>query len=223
VKWLERFSDVVRRDHVPLDEAAMLLGVPAYPRLDIDEQLQRLDQLAVEVRPPTLDGLRTTLFASGRFVGNSANYYEIDNSYLHRVLDRGLGIPISLSVLAIEVGRRAGVPVAGIGLPGHFIVRDNVDRAVFLDPFHRGREVTAADCQVRFNRDAPPGAQWTDDYLAPVGPLAIVHRMLGNMLAITRQTRDLNLLVPLLRMRAELPSATEQERTELERVAARLN
>jgi regulator of sirC expression with transglutaminase-like and TPR domain len=223
VQWLERFEDVVGRPAVPLDEAAMLLGVPGTPELDVDAQLTRLDALAAELTPPTLDGLRSTLFASGRFVGNTAEYYDIENSYLHRVLDRGLGIPISLSVLAIEVGRRAGVPLAGIGMPGHFIVRDKVDPDVFVDPFHRGREIGVADCKVRFRRDAPPGAAWTDDYLAPVEPTAIIYRMLGNMLAIARQAQNLSLLVPFLRMRSALPGATESDRNELERVSARLN
>jgi regulator of sirC expression with transglutaminase-like and TPR domain len=223
VQWLERFEDVVGRPVVPLDEAAMLLGAPGSPELDVDAQLTRLDDLAAELKPPTLDGLRSTLFASGRFVGNTAEYYDIENSYLHRVLDRGLGIPISLSVLAIEVGRRAGVPLAGVGMPGHFIVRDKVDPDVFVDPFHRGREISVADCQVRFRRDAPPGAVWTDDYLAPVEPTAIIYRMLGNMLAISRQTRNLQLLVPFLRMRSALPGATDNDRNELERVSAQLN
>jgi regulator of sirC expression with transglutaminase-like and TPR domain len=223
VQWLDRFEDVVGRPVVPLDEAAMLLGVPGSPGLDVDAQLGRLDDLAGEIKPPTLDGLRSTLFASGRFVGNSAEYYDLENSYLHRVLDRGLGIPISLSVLAIEVGRRAGVPLAGVGMPGHFIVRDKVDPNVFVDPFHRGREIGVADCQVRFRRDAPPGAVWTDDYLAAVEPSAIIYRMLGNMLAIARQAQNLSLLVPFLRMRAAIPGATESDRNELERVSARLN
>jgi regulator of sirC expression with transglutaminase-like and TPR domain len=223
VQWLDRFEDVVGRPVVPLDEASMLLGVPGTPGLDVDAQLRRLDDLAGEIKPPTLDGLRSTLFASGRFVGNSAEYYDLENSYLHRVLDRGLGIPISLSVLAIEVGRRAGVPLSGVGMPGHFIVRDKVDPNVFVDPFHRGREIGVADCQVRFRRDAPPGAVWTDDYLAPVEAAAIIYRMLGNMLAIARQAQNLSLLVPFLRMRAAIPGATENDRNELERVSARLN
>jgi regulator of sirC expression with transglutaminase-like and TPR domain len=223
VTWLDRFAEVVNRPSVPLDEAAFLLASPAHPTLDVDEQCRRLDQLASEVSVPTIDGVRKLLFASGRFVGNTANYYDIENSYLNMVLDSGLGIPISLSVLAIEVGRRVGAPVHGVGMPGHFLLRDKVDPSVFIDPFHGGRELTVVDCQARFRRDAPPGAVWTDDYLAPVGHLAIIYRMLGNMLAITRQSRDIALLVQLLRMRSSMPIATETDQTELERVSARLN
>jgi regulator of sirC expression with transglutaminase-like and TPR domain len=221
--WLDRFAEVVNRETVPLDEAAFLLAVPASPDLNVDAQCARLDGLAADIATPTLDGLRQALFGSGRFTGNMLNYYEIENSYLNAVLDRGVGIPISLSVLAIEVGRRIGVPVAGVGFPGHFLLRDKVDSSVFIDPFHGGREVTEIDCQVRFRRDAPPGAPWTDDYLAPVSNVAILYRMLGNMLAITRQSRDLSLLVPLLRMRSSMPNATDTDNGELERVSARLN
>jgi regulator of sirC expression with transglutaminase-like and TPR domain len=221
--WLDRFAEVANRPNVPLDEAAFLLAAPASANLDVDTQCSRLDELASEIATPTLDGLRKALFGSGRFTGNMENYYEIQNSYLNVVLDRGVGIPISLSVLAIEVGRRIGVPVAGVGFPGHFLLRDKVDLSVFIDPFHGGREVTAADCQARFRRDAPPGARWTDEYLAPVDNVAILYRMLGNMLAITRQSRDLSLLVSLLRMRSAMPNATDTDHGELARVAARLN
>jgi regulator of sirC expression with transglutaminase-like and TPR domain len=221
--WLDRFADVVNRENVPLDEAAFLLAASSNDTLDVEAQCARLDQLAREISTPTLDGLRQALFGSGRFTGNMVNYYDIANSHLNVVLDRGVGIPISLSVLAIEVGRRIGVPVAGVGFPGHFLLRDKVDLSVFIDPFHGGREVTAADCQARFRRDAPPGAPWTDDYLAPVSTLAILYRMLGNMLAITRQSRDISLLVTLLRMRSAMPNATDTDNGELERVSARLN
>jgi regulator of sirC expression with transglutaminase-like and TPR domain len=221
--WLDRFAEVVNRTNVPLDEAAFLLAAPATANIDVDAQCARLDDLAAEIATPTLDGLRQAMFGSGRFTGNMQNYYEIENSYLSAVLDRGVGIPISLSVLAIEVGRRIGVPVAGVGFPGHFLLRDKVDPSVFIDPFHGGRELTSRDCEARFRRDAPPGAAWTDDYLAPVGTVAILYRMLGNMLAITRQSRNLALLVPLLRMRSAMPNATDTDHGELERVGARLN
>ena len=130
-------------------------------------ELGRLDELAAECR--AADARRrscSSLFATGRFTGNAVDYYDPRNSYLDQVLARGLGIPITLSVLAIEVGRRVGVPLVGVGMPGHFLVRDQVDpdrvrRPVpRRPPARRGR--LPSSCSARtMGRQAP----WHDGYL----------------------------------------------------------
>jgi regulator of sirC expression with transglutaminase-like and TPR domain len=222
VHWLERFTDVVRRDNVPLDEAAMVVAASCQPRLDIDAELRRLDALAETMGTKSAEGVRLGLFVSRRFAGNTVDYYDPENSYLNRVLDRGVGIPISLAVLALECSRRLDVKLDAVGLPGHFLI-GNPATATFIDPFNGGMELSAADCQVRFRRNAPPGATWSDDYLQPLASEAIVYRMLTNLLLIHRQRRDVGSLASILRLRVSLPSATDAERIELEHIQAKLN
>lgn len=222
MQWLERFTELVQGPEFPLDQAAFAIAASVSPELDIDGELLRLDALAASIPEATADAVRRALFVSRRFTGNSTNYYDPANSYLNCVLDRGVGIPISLAVLAIECGRRLGVELVGVGMPGHFLVR-NPSTTLFFDPFNGGMELSAADCQVRFRRNAPPGAAWTDDYLDAIGSEAIVYRMLTNLLVVHRQRRDIGGLLSTLRLRVALPTATDQERDELERVQAKCN
>jgi regulator of sirC expression with transglutaminase-like and TPR domain len=221
----ERFVEVVRRppEAVPLDEAGLCIAAHADPDLDVDAYLVRLDELAAEVRTPTLDGLVRHLFASGRFSGNSDDYYDPRNSFLNEVLDRRVGIPISLAVLAMEVGRRIGVPVWGVGLPGHFVVRDKVDPSVFIDPFHGGRQLNAAGCRALHRATVGAGAPWDEAYLEPVGRPAIVARMLANLRAIYERRDDIESLRWVMRLRCALPDATTADRRDYARLMAPLN
>jgi hypothetical protein len=115
----ERFRALVHGPEVslPLDEAALLIAAHAEPGLDLDAELARLDELAAGVANPTLDGLRRHLFGELGFRGADHDYDDPRNSYLHVVVERRVGIPISLSVLLMEVGRRIGVPLAGCPCP----------------------------------------------------------------------------------------------------------
>src|SRR5829696_7811715 len=132
---------------LPLDEVALCIAAHADPDVDIAANLARLDDLAEKCPAPTLDALVTHLFRTEGFAGNRADYYDPRNSFLHEVLDRRLGIPITLSIVVLEVGRRLGVPLSGVGLPGHFLVRDKVDDRVFIDPFHGGRLLDESACR----------------------------------------------------------------------------
>ena len=185
----ERFADVVRRpDHeVPLDLAWALLTAHAHPAVDPDALVAELDDLAASCRTPTLDGLRHHLFVDQGFVGNDADYYDPANSYLDDVLDRHLGIPITLSVVSMEVGRRLGVPLVGIGLPGHFLLRDGADPEVFLDPFRGGELLDRTGCLDVVRRLHGPDADLDPAWLEPVGRVAILERMLANLVRIFQQ------------------------------------
>jgi regulator of sirC expression with transglutaminase-like and TPR domain len=132
-----RFTALITRPpaEVPLDECAFLIAAHDH-EVDVAAQLSRLDDLAARCTDPTFVGLRNHLFVYEGFRGNDLDYDDQDNSFLDRVLDRGLGLPILLAVVAIEVGRRVDVPVVGVNAPGHFLVRHG--RIVF-DPFHGGR------------------------------------------------------------------------------------
>ena len=104
--------------------------------VDVGSIIVALDRLA-EACPASFDGIVDTLFSSGRFAGDSEDYHDPRNSLLHEVLARRTGMPITLSVVGIEVGKRLGVPIVGVGLPGHFVIRDKLS-GTYADPFGQG-------------------------------------------------------------------------------------
>lgn len=221
----ERFVAAVhaRPEALPLDEAALCIAAHDQPELDIDGYLARLDDLAGEIRTPTLDGLVSHLFASGLFTGNAEDYYDPRNSFLNEVLDRRVGIPITLAVVGMEVGRRIGVPLSGVGMPGHFLMRDKVDTSVFIDPFNRGHELDEAGCRAVHRAMAGPAATWDPAFLDPIPREAIVARVLANLRAVYQGRSDLRSLRWVLRLRCALPGATDEDRRDLARAMAPLN
>jgi regulator of sirC expression with transglutaminase-like and TPR domain len=201
------FEEVVTRPDVALDEAALALAAHAYPDLDAAASLGRLDDLADLVREPSRAELNRVVFGRAGLRGNEADYYDPDNSFLNRVLERGLGIPISLAVVMIEVGRRAGVPIVGVNAPSHFLVRDESDGAL-LDPFAAGQEVAGHPAAV---------------YAPVADSVTILNRMLGNLRGIYVTRGDLSSLLWVLRLRTLLPGADAEATHELTRAQARLN
>jgi regulator of sirC expression with transglutaminase-like and TPR domain len=211
-----RFAQVVARDEAQLDlaEAALLIAAEEYPDLDVGRYLRRIEEmggLAREVVPEAaslsqrLAALNRYLFAQEGFRGNAAEYYDPRNSFLNDVLDRKMGIPISLSAVYIEVGRRAGLLVDGVGFPGHFLVKaQDQDGEIVADPFHGGTLLTARDCQKRLDRVYGGKVKLEAPMLAAVGPRQMLARMLRNLKAIyvrgedyTRALRVLELLLLL--------------------------
>lgn len=197
-----RFRDVTELpdERIELDRAALLLGTLETPELDVDRWLARLDRLGAAVRARAggadgdlerLEALTRTLYGELGFRGNADDYYDPENSFLHRVLDRRLGIPISLAVLLIEVGRRAGVPLLGVGLPGHFLVRHARHAEVLLDPFDRGRILTRDECAEILRRVLGAEAVLDPRMLRPVGPRQILARMHHNLRGIYLERGDL--------------------------------
>jgi regulator of sirC expression with transglutaminase-like and TPR domain len=209
---LERFAVLVRGPDaaLPLDEAALLVAAHARA-LDVDAGLAEVDELAAGCRTPTLDGLRRHLFRDLGFGGNTDDYYEPANSYLDQVVARRTGIPITLSLLTMEVGRRLGVPLSGVGMPGHFLLRDKVDPEVFVDPFARGEVLDRHGCERRFRMVNGPGVPFDDSFLDPVSRLAIVGRMLTNLESIFLASGERDSLVWVLRLKAVLPGAEATE------------
>ena len=190
---LPRFVRLVgRRDaSLNLAEAALLIAQDAYPDLDIDAYLQGLDELAEPLRagwreyaplPELVARLNGHLFGEIGFRGNREDYYDPRNSYLNEVLDRRLGIPITLSVVYIEVARRLGLRVVGIGLPGHFLVAAERDGAsLLLDPFNGGEVVTTEDCERLVQESYGGSVPFSEEQLAPVRKRQILTRMLNNL------------------------------------------
>lgn len=200
---------VVPEELLPLDEAALLIAAHARPGLDVDAGLARLDAIAGDVGEPTLDGLRRLLFRDLGFHGNDVDYYDPANSFLDLVLERRRGIPITLAVVMLEVGRRIGVPLSGVSMPGHFLVRDKVDPEVFVDPFARGAVLDRRGAEARFHAVQGPGAVFDAGFLEPVGRLAIVGRMLANLDRVARQRGDLAMLRWVRTLRATTHAAPD--------------
>lgn len=203
----DRFARLVASGEARLDELAILLAAHARPGLSVPDELARLDRLAAEVGPRTPAGVCEVLFASGRFTGNVTHYDDPRNSFLDRVLSRRTGIPITLSILAIEVGRRCGAGLVGIGMPGHFLVRDAEDVDAFFDPFVGGVPLTAEGCASRFHQLHPTGI-FSDEMLREVGAVQIVSRMLANLTRSYLQASDVGNLLWVLRLRTLLPDAS---------------
>ena len=183
------------RPEVDLETGAFLIAQAAEPQLDVPFYQRRLDDVAAALKQ-TVDPSRDPrhavltineyLFHALKFRGNTRTYYDPDNSFLHRVLDRRVGIPISLSVLYILVSRRLNLPVAGVGMPGHFIVRIRA-QPVFIDCFNQGALLTQQDCEALLQ---PYGVALNRRYLDPCSSDQILARMLRNLIAIFEHRRE---------------------------------
>src|SRR4051812_2425418 len=217
----ERFRALVTRDeeYIPLDEAAMLIAAHAYPGLDVDAELLALDDLAGGCPDNDLDGLVDYLFGRCGFAGDRDTYHDPRNSFLNDVLRRRLGIPITLAVTAMEVGRRVGVPLLGVGMPGHFLLRYG---PVLLDPFAGGRRLTESDCAELLRGVAGPTAELDPQHLAPVGPRAVLARMLANLRSAYVTLGDTDALVWVSRLRASIPGVGPDELLQLSRILVNL-
>ncbi|HEX6570091.1 MAG TPA: transglutaminase-like domain-containing protein, partial [Acidimicrobiales bacterium] len=178
----DRFAELVRGPErwCRLDEAAVLVAAHARRDLDVDEQLARLDDLAAGCRGATLGAVTAHLFGDLGFGGDTADYSNPRNSLLDEVLDRRRGIPITLSVVLIEVARRLSVELQGVGMPGHFLVRSAADPDLFVDPFNQAT-LDRAGCEKLFATLHGPRARFDDRYLDPVGPRAVIARTLTNL------------------------------------------
>jgi len=226
VDLTDRFEALVRgpedslEDH--LDEAALLIAAHANPSLDVDAYLRSLDELADACAADNVAALSHQLFVVGGFRGNDGDFADPRNSYLDAVLDRRLGIPITLSVVVLEVGRRLGVSLAGVSMPGHFLVRLRGAPPVLIDAFDGGRMLSETECEAWFRATHGPGAPWDPRYLDPVGPTTILARMLANLRSIHIQRQESVALEWVLRLRSLLPGATVEERAERAGVLAAL-
>ncbi|MFC5993704.1 SirB1 family protein [Pseudonocardia hispaniensis] len=207
---VERFAALVAAPEPALDEGALAIAAGADPDLDPAPWLAELDRLAKGVT--SLDGLLHRLFTEAGFAGNATAYYDPRNSLLPHVLTRRTGIPITLAVVAIEVGRRAGIELEGVGMPGHFLVRP-AGSSQHLDVFAGGRRLDEAACETLF-RDvtgAGPEVPFGPRLLARSTNRQILTRMLENLRVIYRHRRRPGDLDWVLRMRLALRPAHPEE------------
>lgn len=215
------FAELVQRPEaeLPLDQAALLIATHAEPDLDVAAEMAALDELAARCPVPTFDGWRRYLFEDLGFTGNIEDYFDPANSFLNVVRRRRLGLPITLSVLGMEVGRRLGIPIAGVGMPGHFLLRSaDGGEHRWVDPFLGGRVLDRAGCEARFRTVNGADAPFLPSYLEPTGPRAILARMLLNLRGIYARRGDLEALTWVYELRLAIPGTSPLERRDLARV-----
>ena len=195
---LHDFKSLVSGSEIDLAGAALAVARIEYPDLAPEQWLARLDDLAArstaaKLTDPrrALDRLRGFRFEEAGFRGNADDYYDPRNSCLNDVLDRQLGIPITLSVLVMEVGRRVGLEILGIGLPGHFCVGARLgDELLLLDPFGGGRRLARDEAEAIASRAVGRQVELTDAHFTPTTKAQIVVRMLRNLQGIYARRED---------------------------------
>jgi regulator of sirC expression with transglutaminase-like and TPR domain len=219
------FSEYAAQPDAELDllTGALLVARDAYPALDLAEQLQRVEELAAGLDAERVGGLPPALGAPmlldylhrrEGFRGNRADYYDPRNSFLNEVLERRLGIPISLSVVYVAVARRAGLRATGMGFPGHFLLRidgEGSESSVIVDPFH-GELLEVEDLKRLLERISP-GLELEPDMLTPASVRQVIARLLMNLRGIYATRADYpRLLVVLDRLIDLLPEVADELR-----------
>lgn len=208
-----------------LTRIALEVARDAYPALDADRYLRRLDGLADRVRDrcPGGAGLRQMLgqinwvmFHEEGFRGDTESYYDPRNSYLNEVLDRRAGIPISLSAVYLAVADRIGLELAGVNLPAHFVVRGGRGGStVFVDPFHTGAFLDREGCRRRVEEVTGQPVALDEAQLAPCPTAEVVARMLRNLKATYLREHDFVAALPVLRRLVALAPGEPLERRDL--------
>jgi regulator of sirC expression with transglutaminase-like and TPR domain len=196
------FTDAVTgpENRLDLGRATLLIAAEEYPGLDLLRYVAKLEAMAAAVRPGVtttdepitkIEHLNAHLFEERGFRGNTQEYYDPRNSFLNDVLDRRLGIPITLSVVYMEVGRRVGMPLQGIGMPGHFIMKyAEAETDIYIDPFSQGRILSRKGCEELLQDLYAEPVPFQETFLAPVTKKQILSRILMNLKAIYLHTKD---------------------------------
>ena len=229
---LDSFAQAIGRDdsRIDLARACLMIAQDAYPSLDPERYIGEIDSLGLRLRAklkdPTVEervaALNEFLFGELGYWGNTEDYYDPRNSYLNDVIDRKTGIPITLSILYMEVGRRVGLPLEGVSFPGHFLVRLRLRGGMLvLDPFAGGAPQSEDELRERLQRVIPEGAAPEesvadlplDQFLEAASSRQILARLLRNLKAIYRDTdKPERLLAVLDRMLVISPDAPAELR-----------
>ncbi len=217
VAWdpVDKFGQLLQGGEFALEEGALCIAACGCPHMDFDAEIKKLNALADRCDRSSREQVLLSLFGDLGFHGNREDYYDPRNSFLNEVVRRRTGIPISLAVLTIAIGERIGYRFEGIGLPGHFILRDRDEPDAFIDVFAGGALLDARGCEELFHRITGDGKGFHPAYLAPVDHASIMERMLGNLRATYAQNRDYANLEWVLEMRTMCPSASLDEAKQL--------
>jgi regulator of sirC expression with transglutaminase-like and TPR domain len=230
---MDSFETLVRADDARIDlaHACLLIAQDAYPGLDVERYLGEIERMAIRLRARLAGGagaeerviaLNQFLFDDLGYRGNTSAYYDARNSYLNEVIDRRTGIPITLSILYMEVGRRVGLPLDGVSFPGHFLVRLRLrGGTLVLDPFSGGAPLSEDELRERLQRVIPEGASGgvplaelpLQQFLEPASKRQILSRLLRNLKGIYRETdKPERMLEVLNRMLVVAPEASSELR-----------
>ena len=201
----------VEDEKIDLVAAALEIAHNEYPELEAATYVKRIEELAGRVRArlekpgdagESIAALNAVLFTEEGFSGNADDYYDPRNSFLNDVLDRRLGIPITLALVYMEVARRIGLPLFGVGMPGHFLLKHyEVDgREVLIDAFHRGSILTAQDCQQRLDQIYAGQLPLQPEFLVAVSRRQMLTRMLNNLRSIYMAGRNIRKALPVVDM-----------------------
>lgn len=178
-------------EQIDLERAALYLAQEDYPALDVEEYLNALDTMAAEVeeRSPNetyplkkIQAINRYLYDELEFVGNTVDYYDPRNSFLNEVIDRRTGIPITLSLVYLAIARRVGLPMVGINMPGHFLIRPVIEDAeICVDAFHQGEILFPQDCEARLAQMYGRPVALEPAFLQAVTARQYLARMLTNL------------------------------------------
>lgn len=201
--WHNFYQEIDCADEqIDLAKAALYFAQAEYLDLDVDNYLEIIDAIALEIefqlpceRYPlkTIQTINEHLYNYLQFQGNKKNYYDPENSFLNRVIDRQLGIPISLSVVYLAIAKRLNFPMVGIGMPRHFLIRPEFEEVgIFVDAFNGGEILFEHDCQAKLQQTYQQPVELNPSWLEPVSNKQILVRMLNNLKIIYLHRRELD-------------------------------
>jgi len=223
VQIRQLFVDTVSgpENRLDLGRACLLIAGEEYPGLDMLRYVAKLEAMAAAVRPGVtttddpitkIEHLNRYLFEERGFRGNAREYYDPRNSFLNDVLDRRLGIPITLSVVYMEVGRRLSMPLHGVGMPGHFIMKYvDAEQEIYIDPFSKGRILSRTACEELLQDIYGEPVPFQETFLASVSKKQILSRILMNLKAIYVHTKDYLKALSVVERQLIIQPNTEQE------------
>lgn len=210
MNWQQNFEQEINQpdEHISLAKAALYFAGIEYPTLDPDEYLNTLDQIAQELQErlpeasyplKIINGINHYLFDDLNFRGNTDDYYDPRNSFLNDVIERRIGIPITLSVIYLEIAQRINFPMVGIGMPGHFLIRPEFeDAGIFVDAFNGGEVLFPQDCEARLRQIYQQPVTLQPRFLAAVSKRQILVRMLTNLKIIYLNRQQLSLALTVV-------------------------
>jgi len=196
-------------EKIDLVRGALTIARTEYPELNIESYVQRVDELAFQAEArvteigdasETISAINYVLFEQAGLQGNRDDYYDPRNSFLNDVLDRCLGIPITLALIYMEVGRRLGFPLFGVGMPGHFLLKNyDIDGSeTLIDCFNGGDILSAQDCQRRLDEIYSGQMTLRPEFLFAVSRRQMLTRILNNLKTVYMTARNFKKVLPLV-------------------------
>lgn len=194
-------------ERIDLIRGALVIARTEYPNLEIEEYAGRIERMARRVAGMTSDldpkrtlaALNAVVFEQANLRGNREDYYDPRNSFLNDVLDRGLGVPITLSIIYMEVAKRVGFHLSGVGMPGHFLLKHYGEsgQEILIDCFNRGDILSRRDCQTRLDEIYSGEMKLRPEFLHPISGRQILTRMLNNLKTVYLSTRNFRKALPI--------------------------